>query len=138
MLIATLLVVAAGSLITTHLVRRMALLNDQHRNLHVQALLDSGLSIGMARIRQDYSYTGSSVEDFDGGRVRIAVERPSAQIRHVFLESFYRGERRVQVVSVFIELPGSLPEIQSWNPIPSDADCGSQIDGCPDVIGDDF
>lgn len=123
-LVAVLLVMAAGALLMTHAVRRMALLTDQYRDLHVQALVDSGVSLALAQIRQDYGYEGSSTASLDGGRVVIQITRTSLQLRQVALRSFYRGESRSAQVTVFVETPASLPEIRSFVLVPNPGGSG--------------
>ncbi|MCG8456972.1 MAG: hypothetical protein MI919_11885 [Holophagales bacterium] len=117
-LIAVLLLVAVGGLLASYLVRRMSLVADQHRDLHVQALLDSGLALSLALIRQDFDYEGAVSATMDGGSVRYSITRQSLKLRSVDLSSFYRGETRRAVATVYIESPLHLPEVRRWDLLP--------------------
>ena len=50
--------------------------------------------------------------------------------------SLYRGESRTAEGTVFIELPGALPEIRGSDPLPlGGGDCTDRISDCPGGIG---
>ncbi len=118
-LVIVLLLMAAGAILGIHLQRRTAIFRDHQRNLHVQALLDSGTAVALSQIRQDFQYQGTETLKIDGGSVVSTVLFSSKTgIREVRLASKYRGESRRAEATVRVE-KNRPPEVLSWRPVAS-------------------
>ncbi|MEM1181056.1 MAG: hypothetical protein AAGM22_22130 [Acidobacteriota bacterium] len=98
-LMAILLLVAAGAMMSLHILNRMALIRDQERNLHLQALVDSGYAYAASRIAADRGYSAIVELELDGGVVEVDVEVITGLVvqpglRQIGLRAEYRGEVR--------------------------------------------
>ncbi len=118
-LVVVLLLMAAGAVLGIHLQRRAAIFRDQERNLHVQALLDSGTAVALSEMRKDFQYQGSRTVEIDGGSVISRVSFTSKTgIRDLRVTAKYRGESRRVSATVQVE-KDEPPVVVSWRPVAS-------------------
>ena len=118
-LVIVLLLLAAGAILGAHLQKRMAIFRDQQRNMHVQALLDTGMATAMAVMDQDFQYQGTQRLNIDDGTVTAHVAFSSVSgVRDVRITAKYRGETR-RARAVVRVAPMAPPVVTSWKPVAS-------------------
>ena len=117
-LIAILLILSAGALVAIHLQGRHLLVTDQVRNVHVRALVDSGIAHGLAKIYEDNGYSGGERLELDGGEVFVSVSFATADRFWIDAWARYRGEVRGMRVQVLAEDQGDYPRVLEWGDVP--------------------
>ncbi|MEM8996375.1 MAG: hypothetical protein AAGF23_16430 [Acidobacteriota bacterium] len=122
-LMAVLLLVAAGALMALHIQHRLGEVLDLERNLHLQALIDSGYAFAAAQVARDYGYSAVVDLELDGGVVEVDVVhavtfgQPQG-LRRVELRASYRGKVRRARGLLFVERPGERPQLYGLESVP--------------------
>ena len=111
------LLLAAGAVLGLHLQGRMMIFRDQQRNLHADALLDSGLATALAEINRDRSARGSQKVALDGGEVTLTITTVGVDRRSVEVVTSYQGKARRGIGLVEVK-PKELPKLITWRPAP--------------------
>lgn len=118
-LVVAVLLLAAGAVLGMHLQKRMSTVIDQQKNLHADALLDSGLAQAMAILSDNYLYQGTRNLDLDGGRVTVKIAfYKITDVRSVEVTATYRGKTRrgAGLIAVHVAKP---PRVAEWGPMPA-------------------
>ena len=116
-LVIALLLLSVGAVLGFHLQKRMDIFRDQQRNLHVQALLDSGMASALASLRDNHLYQGKQELELDGGEVEVVVSYGSGTgLRKVEITSKFRHETRRSEGVIRAE-QNQLPRVIEWTPV---------------------
>lgn len=111
------LLLAAGAILGLHLQGRMMIFTDQQRNLHADALLDSGMATVLAELNRDRRAQGSQTVSLDGGEVKVTITAVGVDRRSIEVVSSYRGKTR-RGLGLVLLLPKEPPKVISWRPVP--------------------
>jgi type II secretory pathway component PulK len=110
-LLVVVLLAAAGFMVAAQMQSRMASTLDEARNVHLRNLVDSGISLSLARISEDRYWTGSFTESLDGGAVTCQVEMLPMNQRSLRVRGEYGGARRTYVLAIYVPATG-LPVVR--------------------------
>ncbi|MEL7058414.1 MAG: hypothetical protein AAGN46_00150 [Acidobacteriota bacterium] len=122
LVVAALLLGALG-LVAAALHERMFEVRSADRDLRLQVLVDSGISVALQRLRGNFFHVGSETFELNGGSAEVTIAL-STKDRHrdVRVEATWGGARRVAVAEIFREDAASFPEVVSWGPGSRDPD----------------
>jgi hypothetical protein len=113
-LLLVVLVLAAGALSVSLLIGRQHALLREQRNLHLQALLDAGVALALARYSEDRFYSDSEELVLDGGVIHIEGNVGDLSRRFVELRARYAGAQREALVTLSVP-PTGLPSLVDWS-----------------------